>query len=90
LKFFTDQSDNTNEVTDTWAVKKSEHGQQMTVQSLAAETCECAHEVAILVGTLHYHTLSRGNGGAAYTQQRRAIVWCVSIRFFLGMKPALS
>jgi len=39
-------------------------GQPMTIQVLAVEAYECAYEAVILIGVLHYHTPSRGNGGA--------------------------
>ena len=41
--YFTGQSETTNKVTDTWAVKKLEHGQPMTVKILAAKAYECTY-----------------------------------------------
>ena len=43
----------------------------MTVQIFAAKAYECTYSAVILIGALHYHTPSKGNGGAAYMQQEQ-------------------
>ena len=45
-----------------------EQGQQNVPSKflLQKPSYECAYQAVILSETLHYHTPSRGNGGAAY------------------------
>ena len=77
--------------------RRLERGQQMTVQILVAEIY--TYYAVILSGTLHYHTLSIENGGAAYAANEEPLsVQCTNLSFKkikkdlipMGMKLTLS